>query len=147
MAIQTAYDRNIPEGTIIYFAVGFDAMDVQITNSIIPYFKSLYEFTANENKLRGYKVGVYGTRNICSRVCDRGYAVSSFVGDMSTGYSGNLGFRIPHNWAFDQFATVTIGSGDGQIEIDKDGYSGRDPAFLLCSLHHWRMEKEEAIAV
>ncbi len=126
MAIQTAYDRNIPEGTIIYFAVDFDAMDVQITNSIIPYFKSLYEFTANENKLRGYKVGVYGTRNICSRVCDRGYAVSSFVGDMSTGYSGNLGFRIPHNWAFDQFATVTIGSGDGQIEIDKDGYSGRD---------------------
>lgn len=47
---------------------------------------------------------------------------------MSTGFSGNLGFGMPDNWAFDQFATITIGSGDGQIEIDKDGYSGRDPA-------------------
>lgn len=45
---------------------------------------------------------------------------------MSTGFSGNLGFPIPDNWAFDQFYTVTVGSGSGQIEIDKDAYSGRD---------------------
>ena len=44
-------------------------MDVQITNTIIPYFKALYEYMSDENKTRGYKVGVYGARNICSRVC------------------------------------------------------------------------------
>lgn len=75
-----------------------------------------------------YRVGIYGTRNACSRVSNLGYACSSFVGDMSTGFSGNLGFSMPDNWAFDQFKTTTIGSGEGQLEIDKDGYSGRDPA-------------------
>lgn len=62
------------------------------------------------------------------RVSNLGYAYSSFVGDMSTGFSGNLGFKMPSNWAFDQFVTTTIGSGNGEIEIDKDGYSGYDPA-------------------
>lgn len=75
-----------------------------------------------------YRVGIYGTRNACTRVSNLGYACSSFVGDMSTGFSGNLGFSMPENWAFDQFTTVTIGNGSGQIEIDKDGYSGHDPA-------------------
>lgn len=52
------------------------------------------------------------------RVSNLGYAYSSFVGDMSTGFSGNLGFKMPSNWAFDQFVTTTIGSGNGEIEID-----------------------------
>lgn len=124
-AINAAYSFQIPEGTIIYFAVDFDAMDYQITNSIIPYFQSVYNTAAN-SPVRKYKVGIYGARNVCTRVCNKGYACSSFVGDMSTGFSGNLGFTIPDNWAFDQFATVTEGTGAGQIEIDKDGYSGRD---------------------
>ena len=124
-AVQAAYNLQIPENTILYFAVDFDAMDYQITNSIIPYFKSVYN-TVSTSEIRKYRVGIYGARNICTRVCKQGYAMSSFVGDMSTGFSGNLGFTIPDNWAFDQFDTVKIGSGDGQIEIDKDGYSGRD---------------------
>lgn len=124
-AFSCANGFGIPYGSIIYFAVDFDAMDYQITDSIIPYFKAVYETMLNSYGMQ-YRIGIYGARNICTRVCDKGYACSSFVGDMSTGFSGNLGFNIPENWAFDQFATVTIGSGDGQIEIDKDGYSGKD---------------------
>lgn len=45
---------------------------------------------------------------------------------MSTGFSGNLGYPMPDNWAFDQFDEGTIGSGDGSIAIDKDSFSGRD---------------------
>ncbi|MDQ3579444.1 MAG: hypothetical protein M3443_17990, partial [Actinomycetota bacterium] len=37
------------------------------------------------------------------------------------------GFAMPANWAFDQIATVTVGSGGGAIEIDNNIYSGRDP--------------------
>jgi peptidoglycan hydrolase-like protein with peptidoglycan-binding domain len=127
--VESAYTHatnlNIPTNTVIYFAVDCDPQDWQITNNIIPYFAKIYSTMVNsyDNK---YKIGIYGTRNVCSRVCNVGYAVSSFVGDMSTGFSGNLGFSIPENWAFDQFTTVTIGSGTGQIEIDKDGFSGRD---------------------
>jgi|GEM_PF-3686664 len=124
-AVTAAYKLGIPSNTIIYFAVDFDAMDYQITNNIIPYFVSVFN-AVTTSSIRRYRVGIYGARNVCSRVCNAGYATSSFVGDMSTGFSGNLGFTIPNNWAFDQFATVTIGSGNGQIEIDKDGYSGRD---------------------
>ncbi len=47
---------------------------------------------------------------------------------MSTGFSGNLGYPMPDNWAFDQFYEGTIGSGDGSIAIDKDSFSGRDKA-------------------
>ena len=125
-AITAAHALGLPNGTIIYFAVDFDAMDYQITDSVLPYFEKVYA----EVKTSGYKVGVYGARNVCSRVSKAGYACSSFVGDMSTGFSGNLGFTIPDNWAFSQFANLegsnALGSGDGRIEIDKDAFSGRD---------------------
>lgn len=45
---------------------------------------------------------------------------------MSSGFSGNLGYKLPTDWCFDQISTVTIGSGSGQIEIDKDVSSGID---------------------
>lgn len=44
---------------------------------------------------------------------------------MSTGFSGNLGYSLPNDWAFDQISTVTLGSGEGQIEIDNDICSGK----------------------
>lgn len=121
-AIEAAAALGIPEDTIIYFAVDFDAMDYQITSNIIPYFQKVNEKMAQNV----YRTGIYGTRNACIRVSEAGYACSSFVGNMSTGFSGNLGYSMPANWAFDQFATVSLGSGEGLIEIDKDGFSGRD---------------------
>lgn len=33
----------------------------------------------------------------------------SFVADMLYGWSGNLGFKMPKNWAFDQFVEYPIG--------------------------------------
>lgn len=122
-AYSVARQLGIPDKAIIYFAVDFDAMDYQITQKVIPYFHGVYTSMTRWDK---YQVGVYGARNTCSRVCEQGYACSSFVADMSTGFSGNLGFTLPDNWAFDQFTTITIGSGNGQIEIDKNAYSGRN---------------------
>ncbi len=128
-AIDAAKRIGIPKDTIIYFAVDFDAMNYQITASIIPYFKAVHE----EMSLSIYKTGIYGARNVCTRVSDAGYACSSFVGNMSTGFSGNLGFKMPSNWAFDQFTDkdqsgnyLSIPSSDGAFAIDKDGFSGRD---------------------
>ena len=133
IAYEHAINLGIPEGTIIYFAVDCDPQDTDITNKIIPYFSKVFSTMVNTYNSK-YKIGVYGTRNVCSRVSEKGYAISSFVSDMSTGFSGNLGFSIPDNWAFDQFATVSVGTGSGQIEIDKDGFSGRDSGFGSASL-------------
>ncbi len=125
-AYEAAENLYLQFGAIIYFAVDCDVMDYQVTNNILPYFQALQkEFIT---KCRGkYRIGIYASRNTCTRVCDAGYASSSFVSDMATGYSGNIGFPIPDNWAFDQFATVTIRNKNNtrSIEIDKDGFSGK----------------------
>lgn len=124
IAVGSAEKFKLQFGAIIYFAVDYDATDAEITNLILPYFKALHSGVMNAGGGK-YRVGIYGSRNICTRVCNAGYACSSFVSDMSTGFSGNLGFTIPDNWAFDQFTTTTISFDGKSIEIDKDGFSGR----------------------
>ena len=46
---------------------------------------------------------------------------------MSTGFSGNLGFPMPNNWAFDQFYEFDFSKSDEFFRLDKDAYSGLDP--------------------
>lgn len=120
-AADEAWNLGIPMNSVIYFAVDFDATDAQVSSNILKYFRGVYEHLSVR-----YRVGIYGARNVCSRVLNAGYAVNSFVCDMSSGFSGNMGYPLPQNWAFDQIATVTVGSGDGQIEIDKDVCKGTD---------------------
>ncbi|HIQ90192.1 MAG TPA: DUF1906 domain-containing protein [Candidatus Coprosoma intestinipullorum] len=124
LALTAANKFKLQFGSIIYFAVDYDAQDAEIDNSLIPYFKEIFERVMDDG-MGQYRVGVYGPRNVCTKVCEAGYACSCYVSDMSTGYSGNLGFPIPDNWAFDQFATTDISSNGKSIEIDKVGYSGR----------------------
>ncbi|NUV71920.1 MULTISPECIES: glycoside hydrolase domain-containing protein [unclassified Streptomyces] len=122
-AIEWAEFHGFKPGSIIYFAVDYDAMDGEVSQYIIPHFRGVMR-TIGENS--SYGVGVYGPRNVCQRVADAGYSATSFVSDMSSGFSGNLGYPMPTNWAFDQIATITVGSGSGAIEIDKNIASGRD---------------------
>jgi peptidoglycan hydrolase-like protein with peptidoglycan-binding domain len=125
-AHANALDLGLPRGSIIYFAVDFDATADEVRSNIIPFFRGVA--AAFDGLGNYYSVGIYGSRNICSMVCDAGYAISSFVGGMSTGFSGNLGFPLPANWAFDQIKTLTLASGTtGEIEVDKDIKSNRDP--------------------
>ena len=119
-AITAAKKLRIPPNSTIYFAVDFDATDDQITKYIIPYFSGIYSV------FDGYfKIGVYGARNVCSRVTANGYAISSFVADASSGYSGNAGYQLPKNWTYDQIVTdITITDPEyGSLLIDKDVYS------------------------
>ncbi|CAL9664651.1 glycoside hydrolase domain-containing protein [Streptomyces sp. Tu 3180] len=122
-AIEWAQIHGFKPGTIIYFAVDYDAQDGEITDYVLKHFRGIYR-TIGENS--AYGVGVYGPRNVCQRVSDAGYASAGFVSDMSSGFSGNLGYPLPTNWAFDQIATIKVGSGDGAIEIDNNIASGRD---------------------
>lgn len=116
LAGQAARSLGIPSGATIYFAADLDVEDGNIDGTIIPYIKAV------TNQLAGYKVGIYGTRNVCSRAYAAGAVASAFVADMSTGFSGNLGFPMPKVWAFDQFVEFTLGG----IPIDNLGTSGRD---------------------
>lgn len=130
--ISAAYRANlalvkhkIPKGATVYFAVDFDCLDYQITNAIIPYFQSIANYFNSD-----YNIGIYGTRNTCTRVCSAVSRVtSSFVADMSTGYSGNLSYFLPTNWNYDQICETTITDSElGSLDIDKVVYNGLIPA-------------------
>lgn len=114
---------RIPHDTTIYFAVDYDFMDYQVTSQVIPYFGGIVNAIG-----KNYKVGIYGSRNICTRVSEIGLSTSSFVSDMSSGYSGNYGYPMPSNWAFDQYNEYDFPAGFG---LDKDAVSGRDSGFSI----------------
>lgn len=122
-AYNAAKEFGFLKDTIIYFAVDFDVLGYQIDENVIPYFQGVNERMSNLGGI--YRVGVYGPRAVCIQVSSEGLATTSFVSGMSTGYSGNLGYPLPNNWAFDQIATISVGSGDGYIEIDNNIKSGR----------------------
>jgi len=123
-AVTAASEFGFIPGTTIYYAVDCDPTGDDIQTNVIPYFQGINRLIALSGAK--YSVGVYGTRNVCAQLEARYLASNSFVAGMSTGFSGNLGFALPGNWAFDQIATVTVGTDGGQIEIDNDISSGRD---------------------
>lgn len=116
-ALTKAKELGIPP-TIFYFAVDFDAIDHQVDTNILPYFEAIHARMRD-----GYTAGIYGARNICTRVMDAGYAGSAFVSDMSTGFSGNLGYPIPREWNYDQFHEIH--GYQGEWDLDKVAWSGR----------------------
>lgn len=117
-AYNAARAYGFKQNTIIYFAVDYDNYESEIESNLVPYFKAINSKMSEFNNY--YKIGIYGTRKACREISNRNLAVSSFVSDMSSGYSGNIGQKMPDNWAYDQISTVTVGSGDGKIEIDND---------------------------
>lgn len=131
IAYDKANELGFPDGTTIYFAVDYDAYDYQVTDRILPYMREIRAYfnqLKDDPNMPTYKFGIYGPRNICIR-CANDSSIrtdNSFVSNMSTGFSGNLGFPMPKNWAFSQFYETSIGEGSGYLEIDKNDYSGRD---------------------
>lgn len=119
-AFAAAKSFGIPSASTIYFSVDFDAIDTEITNYIVPHFRGINQ-ALSENGT-DYAIGVYGCRNVCIRLAESGFTSRSFVSGMSAGYSGNLGYPLPDNWAFDQVRNYKV----GELELDHDIMSGRD---------------------
>lgn len=127
-AITKANELGIPDDTIIYYAIDFDPTDYEIQTYVIPYFETIYNNRGN------YKVGVYGTRNVCTQIMNLGYAQTCFVSDMSTGYSGNMGFKMPSQWNLDQFAEISVTTESGTWDLDKVSYSGCFPVVTSLTI-------------
>ena len=124
-AISAAKSLDIPMREYIYFAVDYDVLDGYISSTVKPYFEGINEVFEDNGHI--YNIGIYGSRNVCSRICSEyGLASSCFVGDMSTGFSGNMGFPLPECWAFDQFHEYSFSYNNGLMSfpLDKDAVSG-----------------------
>ncbi|GGP51225.1 glycoside hydrolase domain-containing protein [Streptomyces melanogenes] len=117
-ACASGYGFN--RGTVIYFAVDYDATADEIASNIVPYFQGVQAGLANQGMR--YLHGVYGSRNVCTQVSKKTDARYSFVSGMSWGFSGNLGFPLPPNWAFNQIKEFKfIYSGDS-FDLDNDAH-------------------------
>lgn len=125
-AFSAAKSLGVPRKEIIYFTVDYDFMEDQVKSKIIPYFKGVNKYAEEANNI--FQIGIYGSRNTCSLVKKEGYSVSSFVSDLSTGYSGNMGYPLPDDWAFDQIKEYGPSSAIS-IGIDKSVSSGRYKGF------------------
>ncbi|WP_282852540.1 glycoside hydrolase domain-containing protein [Gulosibacter sediminis] len=122
-AIRRLRQLGFKTGNTVFFSVDFDANGDQINSNIIPFFRGIKSVIGGSRKQ--YKVGVYGTRNVCSKVIEAGLAEEAFIASMSWGWGGNLGFPLPPNWSYDQIWNGTLPSSIVSLEIDKDIQSSR----------------------
>lgn len=120
-AIKRLRQLGFKGGNTVFFAVDFDALDDTITSRVIPYFRGIAVQMSNSTVK--YKVGVYGTRNVCARIVKEGLAEESFVASMSWGWGGNLGYPLPAAWSYDQIRNHTLSGTD--LEIDTNVQSVR----------------------
>ena len=111
VAHEKSVAYRIPANTCIYFAVDYDALDVEIDSNVKPYFEGVKAALAELGNR--YAFGVYGSRNVCIRVSREVGARWSLVSAMSWGYSGNLGFPMPENWSFNQIREYEFQPGWG----------------------------------
>ena len=128
VASSTAAKLGFPAATTIYFAVDVDVQSGDIDGTIIPYFRGISQ--AMNNSI--FKIGIYGTRNVCNRVTAASGTniLYSYVADMSYGWSGNLGFKMPKNWAFDQFVEYSAAG----VDIDQVASSGKDQGSMAFKI-------------
>ena len=116
-ALEAAVNNRIPDNTVIYFAVDLDVYEDQINDYIVPFFRGINRYIGDK-----YRVGIYGPRLVCTKIAENNLAVSSFVADMSSGYSCNVGQKMPSNWNYDQFKEISNFNND--MDIDKVTYNG-----------------------
>lgn len=149
IAIQAATRLGFLHETTIYFAVDFDCLPHETDDYIIKYFQEIYGVFSSTLNEKQYKIGVYGPRQICIALADKMLTTSSFVSDMSSGFTGNCGYPLPKNWAFDQFFETTFTSSPS-FAIDKVARSpepGKDQGCIIFDEVEYITEQERINAL
>jgi len=78
-AMQQASLIGAPAGTILYFAVDFDASSAEVANAVTPYFQSVNAAISNPGADQPrYRVGVYGSGAVCMALIEAGLAVKGW---------------------------------------------------------------------
>lgn len=112
-AIYRARELGQPTGTPIYFTVDYDAPPSDIAGGITQYLQAIKNVFADEGD--PYKLGLYGSGAVLSHFQNT-YTYTWLAG--ATAWRGSSKYT---GWTIKQYANnTTIGSGAGQILIDKD---------------------------
>lgn len=122
-AINIAKSLNIPSGKTIYFTANYYNTQAALDYVVNPYFSGVKaQFTVDNS---AYKIGIYGPRNACLSAEANGTAVLSFVEGAKNIKYGNEGYKMPSNWAFNQYGAGEVNG----LGINKDTVSGKDNGF------------------
>ncbi|GAA3541069.1 glycoside hydrolase domain-containing protein [Kribbella ginsengisoli] len=134
-ALERCRTLGLPADSLVFFSVDFDALGETIHGPVADYFQGVND--AFETSLSMHlRVGVYGTRNVCSIIIDdKQLAEGAFVAGMSTGFSGNMGFPMPAKWHYNQIVEIDNNfPGSRPFGIDKDVVSNRATPINLSSV-------------
>lgn len=132
-AIERARVLDLPDGATIFYAVDFDPTIDQIVSSVSSFFLGINS-VHNSVLCRDYKVGVYGTRNVCRTIIGNNLATSAFVAGMSWGWSGNMGVPMPEEWGYNQIVETREGLGGVTVGLDKVVVSSSAPSINLAEV-------------
>lgn len=116
-----------------------DYMEGEVWQKVVPHFQGINDYMVEVGC--PYSIGIYSARNACGIVSAEGLAPSRFASDMSTGYSANLGYPLPNNWAFDQIQEYPLNASDGSFGIDKNTVSGSYRGFAQTGAGSWYYHK------
>lgn len=114
-AVKLAGDLGQTNGTPIYFTVDTrDWTTQEIQDKVVPYFQGVLSVLNSSTKNpHGYKVGIYGSRTVCSYIRGTNSATEryTFIVDSWPGtFSG---------WNLRQYNYNTdLGTGTGAIKVD-----------------------------
>lgn len=118
LAGAAAKSLGFKDHTTIYFACDFDVLGDEIPY-IIAYLRDVVD--SMRQHYPEYKVSLYAPRNVCAQATDQIVQITNcFVSDMSSGFSANLGYKMPRNWSFDQYNEYELQG----IPLDKVAMSG-----------------------
>lgn len=127
-AIERARILNLPEGATLFFAVDFDAGQTEAQGCVTRFFQGV---NSSVSAAFAYKVGAYATRNVCRVLSEKGLISTSFVAGMSWAWGGNMGYKMPNNWGYNQIAGGTLTCSSGSVEIDKVAVAPSAPSVSL----------------
>ena len=113
-ALVTAPKLGASEGAGVYFAVDLDASEQEISKLVLPYFVEVRRLLSPK-----FRVGVYGSGLVCSRVLDVRLADLAWLA-CSTGWRGSRDFLASGRWAIAQKVPKRVGN----FEFDPDDVRG-----------------------
>ncbi|OZQ94989.1 glycoside hydrolase domain-containing protein [Paenibacillus sp. VTT E-133291] len=122
-AVGLASDMGQTSSTPIYFAIDRDMTSSEITNNVVPYFQGIKSVLDSSTKNpKGYKMGVYGSRAVCSYIRGTYSATTRYTFIVDNSWLGTF-----DDWNLRQYNfNPELGSSTGKINVDYVESSSND---------------------
>jgi hypothetical protein len=109
-----------PSGSVIYFAVDFDATAAEVRDLIVPYFRGASDAFAELTGEQNYVIGVYGSGAVCAALLDTQLVKKTWLAQ-SSGWRGYNAFLSSNRWDLRQEMAQTVAGLDCDPDVAQEG--------------------------